>query len=271
MTTEADVPTPACPVCHRHGPTWAVCERCLLDVHWRLGDILALHLQCQRPAASRPPYGGGDGLGPVGGSHDLPMAADADIMDLQLGEVLLVGLVDLDTGESLCMGLEDWARDWRGWLGHSPHGLATQDSSRLGVVEGVIRYLTAQWPTMAQAADQGGHPAVDEFAADVQRLHGWAMSALRVTRFDRDPSMTREPPAFAIPCPGDSGSGSCGHRLDVHRQPLDVDGRAPEPVRLNCPSCGTHWDLDRLRLVAVAAGTRPRLTREEALDRKSVV
>lgn len=249
---DVETPRPACPVCKRPSgdESREACSACLDRVARMLNDLLTLHTLACVPCVAVP---GTKGSGSIGAVHrDPPLPLDLEILDLAHGESLLAGMRADE------MGLEDWAIDWRHFSGHSSHGAATErDRSRTDTLSSVIRYLGAQWPLMARSVADGGHPAADEFADDVKRMHRRAESALGLGRADG--------PAFYIPCPADLDTGArCGYRLGVHRQPLPLDGQRPLPVALTCPRCGSHWDAERLMLVAVADGARVELTVDEA-------
>jgi hypothetical protein len=150
--------------------------------------------------------------------------------------------------------------DWRHWLGHSGHGAATQDDrSAAQTLSGVIRYLRANWPLMARSAAAGGHPAVDEFHADVRAIRARAWAALRLIPSDLDHNL--KPPAdYTIACPTDG----CGHHIPMHRQPLPVDSSPLPTVAINCPQCGAHRTAAQLLLVAAVSGSRVEISVEDA-------
>jgi len=252
--TEA-APRPACVVCGKANDdqTWRVCDDCVARVARQLAALLDLHAIACFPAVGIPgTTGNGSSIGAV--HREPPLPCDLDVLDLAHGESLLAGM----TADE--MGLEDWAIDWRHFNAHSSHGQATErDRSRTETLATVVGYLGAQWPLMARSVDAGGHPAIDEFADDVRRMHTRARAALRLG------PIGEEPPAFYIACPADLGNGAtCGHRLGVHRQPLPLEGQRPLPVSLSCARCGSWWDAERLMLVAIAAGARVELTIDEA-------
>lgn len=245
-------PAPRCPACRR-GHTWALCEGCQQAISRELAELLDLHALASHPAALRPATRAG---APTGGSRDLPTPVALDALDLAIGASLLAGMTADD------MGLVDWADDWRELFGHSeqPHG-----PTRTATLSQAVRYLRAQLALAGRAPADGGHPAIDEFAADIHRAHRRALAALRLTPADLDPSQP-EPPAFTIACPADhpTRDGLCGNRLGVSRQPLPLDDQRPLPVTLNCDRCGTHWDGARLLVVAKAAGVPIDMSEAEA-------
>jgi hypothetical protein len=247
-----DAPVPACPCCARPNDdrTWRVCDRDQQAVDQWLTEIQMLHEQiAATPLDYLLPASTGNDA-PLGGHREPPLPLDLAALDLLTAESVLRGM-DADD-----MGLEDWAVDWRHWLGHAGHGQATErDTGAAQTLAGVIRYLRANWPLMARSVADGGHPAVDEFHADVRAIRGRAWGALRLIPSDLDMDLD-PPPDWVILCPRDLDNGSiCGHRIGVMRQPRAVDGERPQAVTLNCERCGAHWDLPRLMLVAQASGT----------------
>jgi hypothetical protein len=164
------------------------------------------------------------------------------------------------------MGLEDWAVDWRHWLGHSGHGQATErDRGPAETLSGVIRYLKANWPLIARDAAAGGHPAVDEWYADVRAIRGRAWAALRLIPSDLDHDID-PPPDYVVNCPSDD----CGHRIPMTRQYRSVDGERVGEVNVNCPRCGSHWTSTRLLLVASVSGARVEISVEDAMAHYAV-
>lgn len=226
-----DAPRPTCPACHQPRPSWALCDRCHDRTMARLAELVELQALACSIAALTPSQTGDPG--PIGAHRDPPLPVDLHALDIALAEGLLRGL------EADQMGLEDWAVDWRHWLGHSPHGMATEhDTGPAATLARVVGYLRANLPRCGRPAADGGHPAIDEFVADVRSIHTHAIHALRLA----------EPAPWTFPCPGDAlDGGLCGNRLRV-----DHDGRH---LAIHCRRCGTTWSLERLLLVARAAGS----------------
>jgi hypothetical protein len=247
-------PEPACPVCARPNPdrTWAVCAHDAQAVDQWLREILDLHalVRCS-PLTYLLPGTTGDSA-PIGAHRDPPLPLDLAALDLLTGESILRGM-DADD-----MGLEDWAVDWRHWLGHSGHGMATEhDRTAAQTLSGVIRYLRANWPLMARSAAAGGHPAVDEFHADVRAIRARAWAALRLIPSDLDHDL--DPPAdYTLPCPG------CGLRIEMRRAPRDTP--PGETAQVNCGRCGWHGTGEWLIRVAIASGARPEMTLRQVMD-----
>jgi hypothetical protein len=132
-------------------------------------------------------------------------------------------------------------------------------------LSGVIRYLKANWPLMARSAADGGHPAVDEWYADVRAIRGRAWAALRLIPSDLDHDL--EPPAdYVLECPTDD----CHNRIPMTRLPRPIDGEKPEPVSVSCNRCGARWTTPRLLLVAAVSGTRVEITVEDAANHYGV-
>lgn len=216
-------PRPACPICRRpdpHGQSWACCAPCLDRIDSQLADLLELH-------ALAPAYlerGRGQNGGGGGPRKRSPLPLRIDVLDLALGETLLSGL----DGEH--MGLEDWAVDWRHYFGHSPHGIATERATRRSaLLVSVVGYLRANLTLAGRSEAAGGHPAVDEFAADVRRAWSHAREVLELG----------DPRPWTVPCPTDG----CGHRL-----------RVEEGAELRCARCGATRTALQLLLVARDAG-----------------
>lgn len=248
--TDEPTPTPACPVCAQPGDTWAVCDRDRDNADRWLGEILHLHtlLRCAPLDYLLPTSGNGAA---IGGRREPPLPLDLAALDLLTAESLLRGM-DADD-----MGLEDWAVNWRHWLGHAGHGMATErDRSPADTLAGIIRYLRANLPQMARSADAGGHPAIDEFHTDIRRIRARAWAALRLTPYDLDPDPDAEEPAdWTIRCPNTFDDGStCGHRIGMRRGLRPIDHRPPDPVAVTCPACRRHWDGPWLVRVAVDSG-----------------
>jgi hypothetical protein len=259
--TEPDL-EPKCPVCARPNPdrTWRVCDRDVEAVDRALAEILELHtlVRCAPLDYLIPASSGSDS--PLGGHREPPLPLDLAALDLLTAESLLRGM-DADD-----MGLEDWCVDWRHWLGHAGHGPATEHATGpADTLSAVIRYLRANWPRIARDAASGGHPAVDEFAADVRLIRGRAWAALRLIPSDLDHTLD-PPPDYTIACPTDG----CGHRIPMTRQPRPVDDRPPATVSVNCPRCGAHRTAAQLLLVAAVAGSRVEITVEDAMSHYGV-
>lgn len=232
--------SPRCVVCHRERPAWGVCQGCLTCVDRMLGDLLDLHALASAPAALEP--GRGSDPGPIGAHRDPPLPLDLAALDLALGEVQL-GV------------LESWERWWREAFSLSPYGPAsagyasrTREDRRyapsapgLGstatsrTLAGVVGFLRAWWPRAASVVE----PPPEEFAQEVRHLHTQAKAALRL----------HEPAPWTVPCPADHPdhpAQECGYRLHI-----DHDGRE---LVMRCPRCRSVWTVDRLLLVAAAAG-----------------
>lgn len=248
---------PRCRICRRSQDDWAPCPDCVIRVDAMLGELVDFHVLASQPesllpAASNEPR--------TGGSKEPPIGLDLAALDLAHGEVLLS--TDDTQDPPPWMGLETWERDWREVLGLRNYGDAS--SARLSrakshataqevTLVGCVRFLRSAWPLAAQR-----HPAADEFAADIKRMWNHARNALHI------PITDQEPPAFVIACPDDSDGHPCGQRLPVFAQPLPPDGGLPNPVSLNCPRCGSRWNLDRLLIVARASLTEVWVSADQA-------
>ncbi len=260
---------PRCVICRREQDDWRPCPGCVTRVDRMLGELVDLHALASQPEALIPPTTGNEPRGSSG--KEPPIGLDVAALDLAHGEVLLS--TDDSVDPPPWMGLETWERDWREVLGLGNYGDAS--SARLSgarsrataqevTLVGCVAFLRSAWPLAAER-----HPAADEFAADIRRMWHHARNALRI------PITDQEPPAFVIACPGDHGGRPCGQRLPVHAQPLPPEGQAPNPVSLNCPRCGSRWNLDRLLLVARATLTEVWVSADQAatalrVDRRTI-
>jgi hypothetical protein len=229
-----------------------------------LGELLDLHALAH-DVEYLLPRTSGNGVGPIGGSRERPIGINVDALDLDMGN------------DALAI-LEEWERWWREHWDLAPYGeassarlLAPYSDASAGVdstptsrnLTGTVAFLRARWPIASQVIE----PPPDEFAHEVRKLHSRALAALALTRFDIDPDPEAvEPWDYTIACPADLGDRLCNHSIGMRRQPRPVDGGKPEPVRVNCPRCGSHWDTRTLFIVALAAGTRVELTLAEARE-----
>lgn len=218
--------TPRCIVCKTPRTAWGVCDGCIARVDSQLGGLIEMHVWAgnveMRLIRANP-----DGIGPVGGSRERSLGQRVDALDLAHGEALLGPL-------------ETWERDWRDTFALTAYGEASgrrleaarsYATAREVTLVGVVAFLRSWWPRAAEK-----HPAADEFAYEVRRLHLWAQRALDMA----------EPRPWTVPCPADLGERQCGYRLQV-----EYAGRA---LSLYCPRCGSDWNTDRLLLVAESAG-----------------
>lgn len=250
-------PAPQCPICHSQGATWAVCSRCVATVDSRLAELVDLHVLAAVATTPALAKGRGpQGPRPSGGSHEPALEVNVDAFDLALGEALLS--TDDSLEEPPWMGLETWERDWREQLAEhlgalAPYGEAS--AQRKSTLIGCIGWLRAQWPLTATV-----HPAADEFARDVARMWSWARRSLRA-----DGMNERDAPAFVIACPSSVSGRYCNHRLEVYAQVVE-DRQEPLAVHLNCPTCGSHWDLRGLITAARAQGLPVWATSSQAAD-----
>lgn len=223
-------PTPACIICHT-GHAWEPCRACVERVETMLGELIELHRQAgDDPGFLIPPQGGdGSGSGSAERSIGINVAA-----------------LDLDLGHDLIAALEPWEVDWRHLLDLSPYGAASElrTRTRRGVTEteavlrGIVAFLIAQWERVAAI-----HPAADEFAADVARLHGQARAVL-------GDAPERRRRAYRPPCPN-----GCEQRALF----LDTD-RGED----TCPECARTWTLDEVAALAMGDGRPILLDAEDA-------
>lgn len=253
---------PRCVTCRREQDDWRPCPGCVTRVDQMLAELVDLHALASLPESLIPPTTGNE---PRSGSKEPPIGLDINALDLAHGEVLLSTDDTIDPPPWL--GLETWEQDWREQFGLGSYGNASSARLRRArshataqevTLVGCIGFLRSWWPTAARM-----HPGAGEFAADIKRMWHHARNALHI------PIGDSEPPAFTITCPADLDGRQCGQRLPVHHQPLPIDDEtaaAATPVSLNCPRCGSHWDLHRLLLVARAAGQQIWMSAEQAAE-----
>lgn len=138
---------------------------------------------------------------------------------------LRIDVLDLDCGYDVLTALEAWERDWRHSFGLVPYGDASesrlQGSRSHETVErvtlvGVVGFLRSWGPTAATR-----HPGFDEYAHDVAHVLRRAQSILGLLE-----------DTGRVTCP-------CGARITLQDD-------------LQCPRCGTEWNL--ARLLAVSSG-----------------
>ncbi len=244
---------PACPICHHARSDWHVCLDCRTRVDQQLGDLLDLHAIAQNPAALHPRSGTGI---IAGNGKEPPVPINIDALDVAIGADILGTL-------------EQWERWWREHWNLTAYGAATEQLPRPhrpgdATLTHVVGFLRTWWPRAADVIE----PPPDEFADEVRRLHGRALAALALTRFDLDPDSNAEEPAdWTITCPHIRDDGTtCGHRIGMRRQPLPIDGRAPDPVAVTCPRCRTHWRGPWLIRVAIDCGTDVAMSIDQAMD-----
>lgn len=278
MTERTPEPVPSCLICHRHRDTWGVCDPCIARTDSQLRELLDLHALAATVAALEP--GRTADPGPIGrGSKHPPLPLNLAALDLAVGEWLLRSVTE-DAGPSWA-GLELWEIDWRHHFGLRPYGVASEQrtmplerdtaarratetpglvsdttpqnsaalrsAQRVSTLAGVIAFLHAWWPRAAAE-----HPAADEFATDVRRMHSHALAALGLDHAR----------PWTVPCPADLGDRECGYRLHV-----DYAGHE---LVLHCPRCDSDWTVERLLLVAAAAGRGVWVTVAEAAEQIGV-
>jgi hypothetical protein len=252
---------------HRHPihlDTWGICADCHAEIVAHLRALPGLVAQAHHHLV---PGSTGEHIaaGVPGSRPPLNIAA----LDLACGEWLL--MTDEDTEEPPWTGLEGWEQDWRTVLHDAPYGEATAHRTAQGktTLGGIVEYLKDNLERAAAV-----HPAIDEFARDVRRMHAAALNALSLTRFDIDPDPdAEEPPDWTIACPADVIDGDtvriCGYRIRMRRRPrpvTDLEREHPTPITATCERCGSRWDTRRLVDVALAAGTPVEMSLAQVMD-----
>jgi hypothetical protein len=144
--------------------------------------------------------------------------------------------LDLVAGHDVLPVLESWERMFREEWGYAPWGPTTfargrgQADQPLAYMTGTVAFLRGNLEKIC------GHVAVDDFASEVQHAYYKARAAAR-----------RQPPqVYRVQCPASVGESDCGHSLRFTAIDIQDDVR--------CESCGTLWTVQRLVLVAEAAG-----------------
>ena len=188
-----------------------VCNGCRLWLARTLADIVTLYALL--PAQLAPTRAQGQR---VSGSREAPLPLRVDPLDLTMPA--RTGTVHDMYGDqtghiSVASRLDSWVQDWAITRGKSER-LPDPTVVELG------RWLLIR---VDEACDD--HPAVDEFAGEMRRLH----SALRATvgiRSDR---------VYVGPCPVTDDKGTCGATLTADPY-LDI---------IRCPRCDTMWSRDK--------------------------
>ena len=209
---------------HRHRlhlEQWGVCDDCQNTIAAQLRALPDLAAQAHHHLL--PGFTEHAITGVPGSRPPLDIAA----LDLACAEWLL--MTDEDTDDPPWTGLEGWEQDWRRTLHLSPYGPASAHRTALGqtTLVGVVGFLVANLPRAAVL-----HPAIDEFARDVRRMHQAALGTLRIA----------EPAPWTIACPTDE----CGRRLRVEH-----DGRE---ALVRCPACRVERTVENLLYLARADG-----------------
>jgi hypothetical protein len=209
------------------------CPGCIDRVDRQLAEIL------ERTAlAAWYEPSGRDSVGSTGKPGSRP-PIDIDALDAELG---ITSVTINGATQPLLVWLEDWERCWREHYDLSRYGVVSAarlaehaDSSTKVTLTGVIGFLRAWWPRVAQSG-----PAPEELAREVHACHG------TLTRYvkDRDRSS-----ATVIACPSphpDDADKACGYRL---RMDASVDAIL---AQVTCPRCSMPWTTARLLRAALA-------------------
>lgn len=142
-----------------------------------------------------------------------------------------VAALELRAGHDLLGVLGSWEREWREFFDDpAPSVPAKASSDRVGAdVVSVCGYLSANLHRSCRA-----HPAIDDFAHEVEILRQQARQAAR----------TAGRRHVVVECPTDTVDGRCGAKLRITGMDLT------DPVY--CRSCRTSRDVHRLLLIAAA-------------------
>ena len=197
-----------CLVCHR--PTDRMgCLRCEANMRCQLNQIVEYQAMASDNLV---PGQGGDGRA----------------TERTLG--INIAALDANAGFDAIAVLESWERVWREDYGLTPYGpasaarLETGESTLLGIVKFLQSWLDKSCTE---------HPAIDEFAHELRRLHRDMQQAAGQTRRA----------AWRVTCPTDTDDGECGQQLKVSGE--DFGGQ------VTCRTCRTTWPVERLlRVVA---------------------
>lgn len=142
-----------------------------------------------------------------------------------------VAALELRAGHDLLGVLGSWEREWREFFEDpAPTAAAKARSDRTGAdVVSVCRYLATNLHRSCRA-----HPAIDDFAHELEVLHQQARQAAR----------TAGRRHLVVDCPTDTDTGRCGAQLRITGLELTD--------RVYCRTCRTSRDVHRLLLVAAS-------------------
>jgi hypothetical protein len=202
-----------CVICNHETPRIA-CARCQNRIARHLTDIVEYTALA---AGELLPGQGGDGR-----SNERSIGIRIEALDLVAGnDVLPI--------------LESWERMYREEWGYAPWGPTTLGRGQ-GQADQATAYLTGTVAFLRGNLEKiCGHPAVDDFSAEVTTCWHQARNAAR--------QQPRQ--AWRVTCPADTDQGECGNVLRVTGQ--DFGGT------ISCKTCGTHWPTDRLLMVVASS------------------
>jgi hypothetical protein len=204
----------SCVICNHETPRIA-CARCQNRIARHLTDIVEYTALA---AGELLPGQGGDGR-----SNERSIGIRIEALDLIAGnDVLPI--------------LESWERMFRDEWGYAPWGPTTLGRGQ-GQADQATAYLTGTVAFLRGNLEKiCGHPAVDDFAAEVTTCWHQARNAAR-----RQPRQ-----AWRVTCPADTDTGECGTWLRVTGQDFGQE--------ISCRKCRTTWPTERL-LMVVATST----------------
>lgn len=192
---------PRCLICHRElrqdETARYACRRCELTIGGHLAELPGLHADLGQHLV---PTGSAAGQWVTGGSVEPPLPVSEDVLSLlSHGGILTV--------------LQTWEDDWRAELTWDPAQPVASVAGALAATAGFLRD-NLLWACSS-------HPAVDEFAGDIRRLHA---TATRITR-------PVEKPTIVGHCPREDDGEPCGGRLEL----------PPGGQTIRCHRCDTPW------------------------------
>ena len=204
MTDVYQQPT-KCVVCRRDSHQGYACATCEQRLRDHLVDIVEFYAIAE---------------------HELVPGSSTGSRASEQGIGVRIAALDFLAGHDVVAVLASWERDWRETYGliDAKAGATVQAT----LVE-VVRFLGA-WLHRACS----DHPAVDDFAREVNECWSLARTAARMAPASK---------ATSITCPADLEDGSiCSCRIGVDSGESTV----------KCPRCRTQWDVLHLMYVAIA-------------------
>ena len=201
-----------CVICQRRPYDRAMV--CNGDRQWLDGTLTEIvHLYATLPEQMIPGQTQGQR---VSGSREAPLPLRVDPLDLTMpARVTAVHDVYGDQAglPSVAGVLDSWARDW----------VDVRDMGETLPTPTVVEL--ARWLGNRHPWACDDHPAVDDYATEIRRLHT-TLRAVAGIRSDR---------IYVGPCPVTDDKGTCGATLTADPY-LDI---------IRCPRCDTMWSRDK--------------------------
>lgn len=193
--------------------TLIVCRRCYERMERQLLEIPELYALAAAEMLPGGQSGGGRSSEP---SLGIRLAA----LDLRSGADLFAELGRLDMLLRRHAGIAD-----ADWTVRSRHHTDPVGQTIIDLVNGLVAALHGAAKT---------YPGFPDLSRDLTRIHHAARTAARTTGRHHQ----------RVDCPADSTQGICGAHIQITGHDLaDV---------VDCPRCGTHWEIQRLLLVAAS-------------------